>query len=90
MRDMNVYQLWYALWLIKGIVLLSFLWAVALVCKRVLRRIPWNRVKRRSVKHKMVHSVGTLQPPRNFDAAESKAVDRSPNERKERIGSATR
>jgi hypothetical protein len=83
---MNVDQLWYDLWLIKGIVALSFLWAAALICKRVLSCIPWNRVKRRSVKHKMVHLVGTLQPPRNFDATEPKAVDRSPNERKERIG----
>lgn len=86
MGDMNVEQLWYALWLIKGMVSLSFLWGVALICKRLLRRIRWNRVERRSVKHTIVHLFGTLQSPWNFDASESKAVDRSLNERKERIG----
>lgn len=83
---MSMEQLWYALWLIKGIVSLTFLCAVALTWKRLLRRIPWHRIKQRSVKHKMVHLVGTLPPPRNFDASESKAVDHSPKERKERIG----
>jgi hypothetical protein len=86
MRDMNVEQLWYGLWLIKGMVSLSFLWGVAMVCKRLLRRILWNRVKRRLVKHSMVHSFGTLESPWNIDASESKAVDRSPNEQEERIG----
>ena len=78
MRDENVEQIWYALWLIKALVAIGSLClfgAVALICKRLLRRIPWNRVKRRSVKHTVVHSFGTLQPPRNIDASESKAVD---------------
>jgi hypothetical protein len=82
-------QIWYALWLIKAIVAIvsvCFFGAVALICKRLLRRIPWDRVKRRSVKHTMVHSIGTLQPPRNFDASESKAVDLRGGKRKRRNG----
>jgi hypothetical protein len=78
LRDENVVQIWYALWLIKALVAIGSLClfgAVALICKRLLRRIPWNRVKRRSVKQTMVHSLGTLKPPRNFDASESKTVD---------------
>jgi hypothetical protein len=70
----NVEQIWYALGLIKtivAIVSLFFFGAVALICKRLLRRIPWDRVKRRSVKHTMVQSFGTLQPPRNIDVSES-------------------
>jgi hypothetical protein len=85
LRDENVEQIWYALWLIKALVAIGSLClfgAVALICKRRLRRIPWNRVKRRSVKHTMVHSFGTLQPPRNIDASESKAVDLRGGERK--------
>ena len=82
MGNENVEQIWYALWLIKAIVSLCFFGAVALICKRLLRCIPWNRVKRRSVKHTMVHSFGTLQPPRNIDASESKAVDLRGGERK--------
>jgi hypothetical protein len=85
----DVEQIWYALWLIKAIVAIvsvCFFGAVALICKRLLRRIPWDRVKRRSVKHTMVHSIGTLQPPRNFDASESKAVDLRGGKRKRRNG----
>jgi hypothetical protein len=57
----NVEQIWYALWLIKAIVAivsLCFFGAVALICKRLLRRIPWNLVKWRSVLDTMVHSFG--------------------------------
>jgi hypothetical protein len=85
----NVEQIWYALWLIKAIVVIvsvCFFGAVALICKRLLRRIPWDRAKRRSVKHTMVHSFGTLQPPRNIDASESKAVDLRGGERKRSNG----
>ena len=86
MGDGNVEQVWHALELIKGIVALSFLWAVALICKRLLRCLPWNYFKRRSARHSMVHSLGTLQPPRNFDASESKAADPGPGDMKRRIG----
>ena len=89
MGNEDVEQIWYALWLIKAIVAIvsvCFFGAVALICKRLLRRIPWDRVKRRSVKHTMVHSIGTLQPPRNFDASESKAVDLRGGKRKRRNG----
>jgi hypothetical protein len=82
----SIEELWYGFWLIKAIVSLSVLWAVALLCKWVLRCIPWNRVKRRSDKHSMVHSLGTLRPPRNFDASESKAADLDPDDMKRRIG----
>ena len=83
----DVEQIWYALWLIKAIVAivsLCFFGAVAQICKRLLRRIPWDRAKRRSVKHLMVQSFGTLQPPRTFDASESKTVDLRGGEKKRR------
>jgi hypothetical protein len=83
MRGENIEELWYGFWLIKAVVSLSFLFVV-LLCKRFLRCIPWNRVKRRSAKHSMVHSLGTLQPPRN--ASESKAADLDPGDMKRRIG----
>ena len=89
MRNENVEQIWHALWLIKAIVAivsLCFFGTVALICKRLLRRIPWDRIKRRSVKHTLVHSFGTLQPPRNFDASESKAADLRGGERKRSNG----
>jgi hypothetical protein len=77
LRDENVEQIWYTLWLIKALVAIGSLClfgAVALICNRLLRRIPWNRVRRRSAKHTMVHSFGTLNPPRNLEASEPKAV----------------
>lgn len=86
MRGENIAELWYGFWLIKTVVSLSFLFVVVLLCKRFLRCIPWNRVKRRSAKHSMVHSLGTLQPPRNFDASVSKAADLDPDDIKRRIG----
>src|ERR1700756_4307953 len=64
MRGENIEELWYGFWLIKAVASLSFLFVVVLLCKRFLRCIPWNRVKRRSAKHSMVHSLGTLRPPR--------------------------
>jgi hypothetical protein len=86
MRGENIEELWYGFWLIKAVASLSFLFVVVLLCKRFLRCIPWNRVKRRSDKHSMVHSLGTLRPPRNFDASESKAADLDPDDMKRRIG----
>jgi hypothetical protein len=85
----NVEQIWHALWLIKAIVAivsLCFFGAVALICKRLLRHIPWDRVKRSSVKYIMVQSFDTLQLPRNIDASESKAVDLRGGERKRSNG----
>jgi len=86
MGDESIEQFWYTLWLIKAIVAivsLCFFGAFALICKRLLRRIPWNRIKRRSVKHTIVHSFVTPRSPRNFDASESKAVNlRSGEERR--------
>ena len=86
MRGENIEELWYGFWLIKAVVSLSFLFVVVLLCKRLLRCIPWNRVKSRSAKHSMVHSLGILQPPRRFDASESKAAGLHPGEMKRRIG----
>jgi hypothetical protein len=82
----NMEELWYGFWLIKAVVSLSFLFVVVLLCKRFLGCIPWNRAKRRSAKHSMVLSLGTLQPPRNFDDWESKAADLDPGDMKRRIG----
>ena len=86
MRGENIEELWYGFWLIRAVVSLSFLFVVVLLCKRFLRCIPWNRVKRRSAKHSMVHSLGTLQPPRNFNASGAKAADLDPGDMKRRIG----
>jgi hypothetical protein len=81
----NVERLWYGLCLIKAVVTLFVISVFVLLCKRLLRCIPWNRTKPCSTKHPMVHSLGTVQPPRNFGVSESNAVDHSPNQRKERI-----
>jgi hypothetical protein len=81
----NIEELWYGFWLIRAVVSLSVLWVVALLSRWVLRCIPWNRVKRRSTKHSMVHSLGTGQPPRNFNASESKAADLDPGDMKRRM-----
>ena len=86
MAGENIEELWYGFWLIKAIVSLSVLLAVALLCKWVLRSIPWDRIKWRSTKHSMEHPLGTRQPPRNFNAWESRFVDRNPSERKKGIG----
>ena len=86
MRGENIAELWYGFWLVKAVVSLSFLFVVVLLCKRFLRSIPWNRVKRRSAKHSVVHSLGSLQPPRNFDASASKVTDLHPDDMKRRIG----
>jgi hypothetical protein len=80
----NVEPVWYGLCLIKAVVILLVVSVVILLCKRFLRSIPWHRVKRRSAKHPMVHLLGTLQPPRNFDASESKAADLDPGDIKRR------
>jgi uncharacterized membrane protein len=49
-KDLNVEQVWYGLWLIKAIVSIFLFWVVALFCKRLMRRIPWDRDK--SVSHR--------------------------------------
>jgi hypothetical protein len=82
----NVELVWYGLCLIKAGITLFVASVVVLLCKRFLRFIPRNRVKRRSAKHPMVHSLGTLQHPPNFDASESKAADLGPDDMKRHIG----
>jgi len=82
---MNIEELWYGFWLIKAVVSLSVLWAVGLLCKWVLRCIPWNRVKRRSTKHSIVHLLGTRQSPQNFNARKPKLSPADPT--KERSAS---
>jgi len=44
-----------------------------------------RRELRRPLKQSIVHSLGTLKPPRNFNASESKLMDRSPSEREEAL-----
>ena len=82
----NVEQLWYGLCLIKAVLTLFVVSVVVLLCKRFLRCLPCNRVKRRSAKHPMVHSLGTVQPPRKSDASESKAADLDSGDMMSRIG----
>jgi NADH:ubiquinone oxidoreductase subunit H len=77
MGDENVEQLWYAFWLLKVIVSLSVLWAVALLCKWVLRRIHSSSARRRPPKKRVVHLLGTLKPPPNFNPSEGEVADRS-------------
>ena len=86
MRDENIEHLWHAFLLTRGMILLILLSAVVLFSKWLLRRILWNRTKRRRAEHPIAHSLGTLPPPRNFDASQFKAIDRSPTERKKRVG----
>jgi hypothetical protein len=82
----NVEQLWYGLCLIKAVVILFVVSVVVPLCEQFLRCIPWNRVRRRSAKRPMVHLLGTLPPPRNFNASESKAADLDPGDIKRHIG----
>jgi hypothetical protein len=84
MGDENVEQLWYGICLLKVIVSLSVLWALALLCKWVLRRIHSSSARRRPPKKRIVHSLGTLKPPPNFNPSEAEVGDRSG--RKKRIG----
>ena len=86
MGDDNVELLWYVFCLVKAVIFVLVFLAVALLCKWLLRRIPWKSVKRRPVKHAMVHSLGTLRPSWNFDPSQSKAIDQSLSQRKKRIG----
>jgi len=86
MRSENIEELWYGFCLIEAVVILFVVSVVILLCKRFSRCIPWNRVRRHSAKRPIVHSLGTLQPPPNFDASESKAVDLDPGDIKRRIG----
>jgi hypothetical protein len=77
-------QLWYAICLLRVIVSLSVLWAVALLCKWVLRRIYSSSARRRPSKKRVVHSLGTLKAPPNFNPSEGEVGERSG--RKKRIG----
>ena len=72
----NVEHLWYLFCLIKAVVTLFVVSVVVMLCKRFLRRIPCNRFMRRSTKHPMVHSLGTVQPPRRAAGPDSR--DRDP------------
>lgn len=82
MQKENVEQLWYAFCFARGMIFLILLCAIALFSKWLLRRISWNRIKRRRAEHPMVHSLGTLRSARNFDASQFKAIDRSPIEKR--------
>jgi hypothetical protein len=79
MKGENIEELWYGFCLIEAVVSVIVLSAVVLLGQRFLRSIPWNRVKRRSAKHPMVHSLGTVQPTR-------RAADLDAGEIKRRIG----
>lgn len=85
MADDYVELFWYVFCIIKAGFLLFAISALALLCRWLLRRIPWKSVKRHPVKHAIVHSLGTLRL-RNLDASQPKAIDQRLGERKERIG----
>jgi hypothetical protein len=82
----NVELIWFVFCLIKAVIVLFVFLAVALLCKWLLRRIPWKSVKRRPVKHAIVHSLGTPRPPLGFDASRSKAIDRNGGAEQTSIG----
>jgi hypothetical protein len=84
MGEENVEQLWYAFCLLKVIVSLSVLWAVALLCKWVLRRIYSSSARLRPPKKRVVHLLGTVKAPPNFNPSEAEVGDRSG--KKKRIG----
>jgi hypothetical protein len=86
MGNENVEIIWYGLCLIKAAIFLVAFLPVALLCKWLLRRIPWKSVNRHSITHMIAHSLDTPRPPRNFNASHPKAVYRSLSERKKRIG----
>ena len=86
MRGENIEELWYGFCLIEAVVTVLVLSVVILLGQRLLHCIPWNRVKRRSASHPMVHSLGIVQPPRKPPASESKAADLDPDDMKRRIG----
>jgi hypothetical protein len=75
----NVELLWCGFCLIKAVVTLFVVSVVVLLCKRVFRCIHRNCGKRRSAKHSMAHSLGTVQPTQ-------KAADLDPGDIKRRIG----
>jgi hypothetical protein len=71
----KVEQLWYGLCLIEAVVTLFVVSVVVVLYKRFLRCIPYDRVKRRSAKHPMVHPLGTVEPTRkaaNLDSGDIK------------------
>ncbi len=75
----NVEQLWYGLCLIEAVVALFVVSVAVLLFKRFLRCIPCNRVKRRSAKHTMAHSLSTVRPTR-------KAAGLDPGDIERRVG----
>lgn len=78
-------EVWLALWLLKAIVTLFLLWAAILLCKWGLRNIRLKRENRRLSKMTIVHPLGTLRPPQNFNADETNSGSDF-GERKKRIG----
>ena len=76
MRGEDVELLWYAFWFTKGMILLILLLAAALFSKWLLRHIFGICIERRSRKHAIVPSLGTLPPPPSFHASQFKAIDR--------------
>ena len=64
MQGENMELLWYAFWFTKGMILLIPLCAAALFSKWLLRHILRIRIERRSRKHAIALSLGTLPPPR--------------------------
>jgi hypothetical protein len=75
----NVEQLWYGLYLTETVLILFVVSVVVLLCKRFLRSITWNRLRRRPPKHPMVHPLGTAQPTR-------KTAHLDPGDMKRRVG----
>lgn len=63
----NVEQLWYCLCLIQAVVILFVVSVAVLLCKWLLRSIPWNRALRRSANHSMVHPLGTVHASQKTD-----------------------
>jgi hypothetical protein len=86
MGDDSVEQFWYILWLIKAIIALGFFGAVTLICTSAFGLLRSKRTKRRSFEQPIVRLLGTPPPLRSFDASQFKAIDRSPVEKKKRIG----
>ena len=75
----NVEQLWYGLYLIEAVVTVFIVSVVVLLCRRFLRSIPWNPLKRCAPKHPMVHPLGTVRPTRQ-------TADLDPGDFKRRTG----
>ena len=86
MGDDSVQQLWYIFWLIKATFALGFFGAMTLICRSAFGLLRSKRAKPRSFKRPIVRSLGTPGFPQSFDASQFKAIDRTPAEKKTRIG----